>query len=146
MHDLVDIDKKRLAQWITRINQRIYKWSGITVYQWNIKPFCFLWIVFKRTITTTTKTTEKREKTIDLAAMLIHRKFKYFFYSVLKNFRLWGTGPGFVGRIATNMYNIQTRDPLTSQLWGSLRQLYYNYYVIYNIIYMYYRGIVSHTV
>ncbi len=60
-------------------NRQIYDWSGVRALYytcWNIKPFCFPWIVQTDNPTTTTKSSNGQ--TIDLH-ITTWRKWNYFF-------------------------------------------------------------------
>ncbi len=67
MHDLVDIDEKNHSHesidGSTVTNDPALEHQFHYIYYWNIKPFCFPWIAFKRTIpTTTTKSSNEQRK------------------------------------------------------------------------------------
>ncbi len=109
--------------WTESFNWRIYEWS--------IKPFCFPWIAFKRTIpTTTTKSSNENDQSCRHNYWFAHYKINNtstrstlgnsnIFSAVYKVCSRGAKGRGLSVYLHKYYTYIQTGGSLTSQVWGS---------------------------
>ncbi len=102
-----------------------------------MKPFCFPWIAFKRTIPTTTTKSSNGQRENDRSCRHIDSHVignsNIFSASVQYIRKFAAAGPG-AGRIATNIYTCIYTDGgggVTSQVWGSLRLAPINYWLFF---------------